>query len=148
MENFGMASNVEFLGPQNIECRASIRVPVRIPVILKERPTIGYLSTSYEGLRTLTHDLSFDGTFIKSNSRNLQIGAYVRIMTETATKRNLTIDAFVTRNTGYGVALMFTEYDNEVLDFLSVILAAEYNNYLDARPRSRTTASIQALQKQ
>ena len=131
-----MARDIAFLGKQNIECRMSIRVPVHRPVSLKERPSIGHLSHGYVSMRAETHDLSFDGTLIEASNPNLQKGAHVRLMLEVLPKHPLAIDALVVRSNAHGIALMFTEYNNEVLESMSAILAAEFNKYLDGRSRT------------
>jgi hypothetical protein len=129
MEKYEMANPMEVAEPRTIESRWSIRVPVRLPVIIKIHPGLGF-----ERVRTVTHDLSFDGALIAANHPALQRGAQLRVLLETAAKDPLVFDALVVRSTDHTVGLMFTEYGDDVSESLCSILAAEFNAYLGGRP--------------
>lgn len=119
---------MEPISQHSKELRMSVRVPAHLSVTIKLPLRIGD-----ESVQAVSRNLSFDGALIQLNNPTLQKGTQVRVHLEAASKDPLVIDALVARCTSHGVALMFTEYSNEVLEFLSAILAAEYNKYLDSR---------------
>lgn len=133
-----MGKSMEFIGLRNVECRTGIRVPVRLPVTIEIRPLVLRVS-----LRAVTHNVSFDGALVEACKPDLPKGAQVRVLLETAPTVQLFIDAVVVRSTDKGVALMFTEYADDVLKPLSAILAAEFNKYLDGRLSLRTVANAE-----
>lgn len=136
VENFRMTTLLEFIESQIIECRRSIRVPVHIPATILFRPV-----TRHQSVRAVTRNVSFDGARIDAENTSLEVGAQVRVLLEISGQDPIIIYALVVRNTNHGVALMFTEYDNEALESLSAILADGFNKYLDGRSGARAAAN-------
>lgn len=136
-----MPRDVEVIETQNIECRESMRVPVRIPVTIVLPPLIGHQS-----IRAVTRNVSFDGALINSRNPSLEKGMHVRVLLEIAGKDPIIVYALVVRSTHDGKALMFSLYDTEVKEPLSAILTAEFDKHLDGRfdPDSEVNAKPSA----
>ena len=123
-----MPSEVEVTETQNVECRASMRVPVRIPVTIVFPPLVGHQS-----IRAVTRNVSFDGVLINSRNPSLEKGTHVRVLLEIAGKEPIIVYALVVRSTYEGLALMFTVYEKDVIESLSAVLTTEFDKHVEGR---------------
>ena len=123
-----MENRMEFIRAQQIERRMSVRVPVRLPVIVEFPPRI-----ENNCLPGVTCNISFDGASIKNIGPALQEGALARLSLGTAPKDPRAIDALVLRSNVQGIVVMFADYGEEVFDHLATLLKTEFDKYFGVR---------------
>lgn len=102
---------------QSMEHRMNMRISMRLPV------TIQYFSGSEKNsVRTVTHNISFNGACIENAGLQIQEGAMVHLRLEACSGHSLMIDALVVRSDEEHAGLMFAYYDNGVFNQLSALL--------------------------